>query len=77
VFNELSKITGIKSTIIISAILFTMLHLSLLSIFWIFPIGLIFGYFRAKYNTLWYGIIGHLIYNSCIVLIEIIVNSGL
>lgn len=72
VFNELTKITGLKSTIIISAILFTILHLSLLSIFWIFPIGLIFGYLRAKYRTLWYGIIGHLIYNSSIVLIEII-----
>lgn len=72
VFNELIGITGLKSTIIISAILFTILHLSLLSIFWIFPIGLILGYFRAKYRTLWYGIIGHLIYNSSIVLIEVI-----
>jgi membrane protease YdiL (CAAX protease family) len=72
VFNELIGIAGLKSTIIISAILFTVLHLSLLSIFWIFPIGLILGYFRAKYRTLWYGIIGHLIYNSSIVLIEII-----
>ncbi|MEI7595727.1 MAG: CPBP family intramembrane glutamic endopeptidase [Bacteroidota bacterium] len=72
VFNELTKITSIKSTIIISAILFTILHLSLLSTLWIFPIGLIFGYFRAKYRSLWYGIIGHFIYNSSIVLIEII-----
>ncbi len=73
VFNELSRITGLKSSIIISSILFTILHLSVLSIFWIFPIGLIFGYFRAKYRTLWYGIIGHFIYNVSIVLIEIII----
>jgi len=71
VFNELTQITRMKSAIIISAILFTMLHLSLLSIFWIFPIGLLFGYFRAKYRTLWYGIIGHLVYNSSIVFLEI------
>lgn len=72
ILNELTKITGIKSSIIISSILFTILHLSLLSIFWIFPIGLIFGYLRTKYRTLWYGILGHFVYNSSIVVIEII-----
>ncbi len=72
VFNELTKITGIKSSIIISAILFTILHLSLLSALWIFPLGLLFGYFRARYKTVWYGIIGHFVYNSCIVIVEII-----
>lgn len=72
IYNELSKITSIKSSIIISSILFTILHLSLISIFWIFPSGLVFGYLRAKYRTLWYGIIGHFLYNSTIVIIEII-----
>jgi membrane protease YdiL (CAAX protease family) len=72
VFNELTNITSVKSAIIISAILFTILHLSLISIFWIFPIGLLFGYLRAKQRTLWYGIIGHFLYNSSIVIIELI-----
>lgn len=71
-FNELAKVTRLKSAIIISSILFTILHLSLLSTLWIFPIGLIFGYFRAKHRTLWYGVIGHFVYNSSIVAIEII-----
>jgi len=70
-FNELTKITRLKSSIIISAILFTILHFSLISILWIFPLGLLFGYFRARYRTIWYGIIGHFVYNSSIVLIEI------
>lgn len=72
IFNELTKITQLKSTIIISAILFTILHFSLISVFWIFPIGILFGYYRARYKTLWYGILGHFIYNSSIVLFEIL-----
>lgn len=51
-FNQLEKIAGASSTIIITAIIFTMLHLSLISILWIFPIGLLFGYLRARYNTI-------------------------
>ena len=73
-FNESLKITKLKSTILITSILFTILHLSLLSIFWIFPIGLAFGYLRAKYNNILYGMIGHFTYNACIVLIQIILN---
>jgi uncharacterized protein len=73
-FNETIKITGIKPTVLITAILFTILHLSLISIIWIFPIGLLFGYFRARYKTMFYGIFGHFMYNTCIVIIQIILT---
>jgi membrane protease YdiL (CAAX protease family) len=73
-FNETLKIAGLKSTILITSILFTILHLSLISIFWIFPIGLVFGYLRAKYNTILYGVIGHFVYNASVVIVEIILN---
>ncbi|MBK6986473.1 MAG: CPBP family intramembrane metalloprotease [Bacteroidetes bacterium] len=69
-FNELQKITSVSATIIITTVLFTILHFSLISFLWIFPIGMLFGYLRAKNNSLLYGIIGHFIYNSSIVLIE-------
>ncbi len=69
IFNELSKITSLKITIIISSILFTILHFSLISIIWIFPIGIILGYLRAKYRTIWYGILTHFVYNSCIIIL--------
>jgi len=72
-FNNLEKTAGVWPTIILTAIIFTMLHLSLLSIFWIFPIGILFGMLRAKYNTLWYGIIGHFLYNSSIAFFEILI----
>jgi len=71
-FNEINKIVSLKQTILITSILFTIIHLSLISAIWIFPIGLIFGYLRAKYRTIIYGIIGHFIYNTSILLIQIL-----
>lgn len=71
-FDDLLKLTGKKATILITAILFTILHFSLISVLWIFPAGLFFGYLRARYNTLLYGMLGHFLYNSSIVLIEVI-----
>ena len=69
-FNELRNLMSEKAVIIITALLFTLLHLSFISFFWILPAGLLFGYLRSKYNTLLYGILGHFVYNSSIVLIE-------
>ena len=69
-FDELQKITSVNATIIITTLLFTILHFSFISFLWIFPIGLLFGYLRFKYNSILYGIIGHFVYNSSIVLIE-------
>lgn len=71
-FNELLKVTRVKPAIMVSTIMFTILHFSLLSAIWIFPIGLILGYLRAKYRSIFYGIIGHFIYNTCVVIIQII-----
>ncbi len=70
IFEELTKIANLKIAIIISSILFAILHFSLISILWIFPSGIVLGYLRAKYRNLWYGILGHFIYNSSIVIIE-------
>lgn len=70
ILRELAYVTSLKNAIFLSAVLFTILHFSSISAIWIFPIGLLFGYLRAKYRTLWYGIVGHFIYNSCVVLME-------
>jgi uncharacterized protein len=70
VFKELYSISSLKITILITTILFTVLHLSFISYIWIFPLGIVFGYLRARYRTLWYSIIAHFTYNTSIVLIE-------
>jgi len=71
-FNYLEPHAGKRPTILITAIVFSFLHFSLISLLWLFPIGYLFGYLRARYNTLWYGIIGHYLYNTSITLYSII-----
>jgi membrane protease YdiL (CAAX protease family) len=70
VFKELFSIFSLKVTILITTVLFTILHLSFISFVWIFPLGIVFGYLRARYRTLWYSIFAHFTYNTSIVLIE-------
>lgn len=69
-FDQSSRVAGLKPTIFITAILFTILHLSLISALWLFPMGLIFGYLRARYRTILYGVIAHFVYNTCIVIFQ-------
>lgn len=69
-FNLLSKVTNDKNVIIATSFLFALVHFSFISIIWIFPFGLLLGYLRKKYNTLWLGMIIHFIHNLIIVLID-------
>lgn len=69
-FRELEMITTKPAVILITSILFTLLHFSLLSVIWLFPGALALGYLRAKYNTIAYGVLAHFTYNTSIVLIQ-------
>ncbi|MEQ8624348.1 MAG: type II CAAX endopeptidase family protein [Vicingaceae bacterium] len=69
-FNNISYLSGKKGAVIGSAFLFTLAHFSILSFFWLFPFGLLLGYFRSRYNTLIYGMIGHFTHNATALLIE-------
>lgn len=68
-YTQLNRLMGVTATIIVTAVAFSILHLSPLSLLWIFPIGLITGWLRAKTGTIWYGIALHFTYNSSIVLL--------
>ena len=70
VFNSLKAIGGKRSAIWGSAFLFGLVHLSLLSIVWIIPFGLLLAYYRNKHSTIVYGIIGHFTHNTTVVLLE-------
>jgi membrane protease YdiL (CAAX protease family) len=69
-FNHIIKISNANAAVIISSLLFTVMHLSFISLLWILPIGLAFAYLRNKYNTLFYGMVGHFTYNAFIVMYE-------
>lgn len=70
IFSRGRAVFSLKQSILISAILFTFLHLSPLSFLWIFPFALVLGWLRAKYRTTFYGIIIHFIHNLTAVMLE-------
>ena len=69
-FGNLKRVTSPAGAIYISSFVFGLLHLAIISLIWLVPIGLAFAFLRFRYNTLWYGIIGHFAYNLGITLIE-------
>lgn len=70
VYKDLNRIVSVNATLIITSLLFTVLHFSFISFIWLFPLGYLFGYLRYKYNNLIYGILAHFIYNTSVVLIQ-------
>ena len=69
-FNQLQKVANNNVTILATAFIFALVHFSFISFLWIFPFGLVLGYLRSKYNTLWLGIIIHFIHNFTVLLID-------
>jgi uncharacterized protein len=66
----LNRVTGKKQAIFISAFLFTILHMSFISFFWLMPFALWLGYIRMKEDTIWYGIIIHFCFNTTACFLE-------
>ncbi|CAL2084800.1 Membrane protease YdiL (CAAX protease family) [Tenacibaculum sp. 190524A05c] len=69
-YNQLSKITSLESTIIATSMLFALVHFSFISIIWIFPFGLLLGYLRNKYNSLWIPMLVHFIHNFIVLILD-------
>ncbi|MEL6813033.1 MAG: type II CAAX endopeptidase family protein, partial [Bacteroidota bacterium] len=69
-FNQLSEIASPQVTILATAFIFALVHFSLVSILWIFPFGIMLGYLRYKYKTLWLGMIIHFIHNFLVIALD-------
>jgi membrane protease YdiL (CAAX protease family) len=75
IFDKLKFIYSTKNAIIISSILFYLIHLvfgTFLSFLYIIPLGLFLGYLRNRYNNLIYPIVCHFFYNLIIFVYPII-----
>lgn len=75
IFDKLKLIYSTKNAIIISSILFYLIHLvygTFLSFLYIIPLGLFLGYLRDRYNNLIYPIVSHFFYNFIIFVYPII-----
>ena len=69
-YNQLKQITNTRVTIILTAFIFAIVHFSVISILWIFPFGLLLGYLRHRYKTLWIGMIIHFIHNFIVLYLD-------
>ncbi len=69
-FNELQKITSPRVTILATAFIFALVHFSFVSLLWIFPFGIVLGYVRHKYQTLWYSMLIHFIHNFIVLMLD-------
>lgn len=63
IFNSIRDIAGSSSAIAISSMSFAIAHRNLTSLFWLIPFAFWMGYLRNKYDTLWYGIAAHFMFN--------------
>lgn len=69
-FNQLRNFANPWVTIIATAFIFALVHFSFISILWIFPFGMVLGYLRYRYKTLWLGMIVHFIHNLLVLMID-------
>jgi len=69
-FRFAEKLSSPKTAILVTALLFGIMHMDLIALLWLLPLGYVFGYFRYKYKSIWYGVIGHFVYNLVILLFE-------
>jgi len=64
----LLKISDPGQAVFVSAFLFSIIHLSFLSLFWLIPFAWYQATIRLKENTIWYGVFIHFFFNlsACI-----------
>ncbi len=70
-FNYCNAILDERLVVAVTAFLFAIMHLSLLSLVWLLPFGFLLGHLRRKYNTIWYGVLFHFVFNLTACLIDL------
>lgn len=56
--------------IFVNAFLFAIIHMSLISFFWLVPFAIWLGQIRMKEGTIWYGVVIHFLFNTTACLLE-------
>jgi membrane protease YdiL (CAAX protease family) len=70
-YNYCASFLDERLVVAVTAFLFAIMHLSLISLIWLIPFGFFIGNLRRKYNTVWYGIAFHFIFNFTACLIDL------
>lgn len=69
-YNHLEKIMDPAAVLIVTGMLFAVLHLSPVSIIWLLPFGFLAARMRKKSGHIWYGILFHFFFNLTYVIME-------
>jgi membrane protease YdiL (CAAX protease family) len=69
-FGQLQRLMGGASVVIVSAILFATVHFAMLSMYWLLPAGLLFGWIRHREGHIWWGVLLHMSHNALVVWLE-------
>jgi membrane protease YdiL (CAAX protease family) len=69
IYNYCASFLDERLVVAVTAFLFAIMHLSLISLVWLIPFGFFIGSLRRKYNTIWYGVAFHFMFNltACII----------
>jgi membrane protease YdiL (CAAX protease family) len=70
-YNYCATFLDERLVVAVTAFLFAIMHLSLISLVWLIPFGFFIGNLRRRYNTLWYGVTFHFIFNLVACLIDL------
>jgi membrane protease YdiL (CAAX protease family) len=62
-FNYCANFLDERLVVALTAFLFAIMHLNLMSLVWLIPFAFFIGNLRRKYNTIWYGVVFHFIFN--------------
>ncbi|MEJ2003612.1 MAG: CPBP family glutamic-type intramembrane protease [Cyclobacteriaceae bacterium] len=66
-FGEIAKNAGAGTALIVTSLLFAIMHLSAIGLIWYIPGGFLLGFLRLKYKSITYCILAHFFYNLMII----------
>jgi CAAX protease family protein len=75
IYNYLNNFLDERLVVIVTGFMFAIVHLSLISLFWLVPFGILVGAMRKRFGTIWYGIIFHFTFNLVAVLFDLYKNG--
>lgn len=62
-YNYLNTFLDERMVVMVTGFSFAAIHLNFFSLVWLIPFGILIGSFRRNYNTIWYGVIFHFVFN--------------
>lgn len=69
-YHHLRKSMDAGAVIVVTGVLFAILHISPVSMIWLLPFGLLAAWMRMKTGHIWYGVVFHFFYNLTYVVQE-------